>query len=426
MAELTLNDYRSRLEILSQKAYEDGKQKVSEFTEHLLKQDNPDLKVFDAIFKYYDFISDNDIIVYNYLIEHNANVEWFYFVCFLSDQRGNIADYFEIIKKCFEKEIKVQKLYSIEKQSDDIKKFAELVENEITHNQSVKESATHNNTVDKRLDIILNELSGIRLNQKNMMKTSISDNQILMDYKLENERLRKELDKVNLSLDITKRKFKAQSSMLEQLSYINDSLASENSNLKNDIEELTQKYETILQECTVHIDTINNLKLKIETLKSQIQETDTYKEKESVYDLVQPEYGKDFVIDNESSVESYVNEPDITSEEPFMTELEDLDYDSKNLIDIKNNKKEIKKHSNIFVDIIARHFEKKFIKKSIAEQENLIFIKMMENDYKQETVRTVKSALKNNKDLSRVDLYKIIISQQNDEDILIFCNNILS
>ena len=107
-----------------------------------------------------------------------------------------------------------------------------------------------------------------------------------------------------------------------------------------------------------------------------------------------------------------------------MTELEDLDYDSKNLIDIKNNKKEIKKHSNIFVDIIARHFEKKFIKKSIAEQENLIFIKMMENDYKQETVRTVKS--KNNKDLSRVDLYKIIISQQNDEDILIFCNNILS
>ena len=109
-----------------------------------------------------------------------------------------------------------------------------------------------------------------------------------------------------------------------------------------------------------------------------------------------------------------------------MTELEDLDYDSKNLIDIKNNKKEIKKHSNIFVDIIARHFEKKFIKKSIAEQENLIFIKMMENDYKQETVRTVKSALKNNKDLSRVDLYKIIISQQNDEDILIFCNNILS
>lgn len=91
--------------------------------------------------------------------------------------------------------------------------------------------------------------------------------------------------------------------------------------------------------------------------------------------MEQPEYGKDFVIDNESSVESYVNEPDITSEEPFMTELEDLDYDSKNLIDIKNNKKEIKKHSNIFVDIIARHFEKKFIKKSIAEQENLIFIK---------------------------------------------------
>ena len=120
MAELTLNEYISRLEVLSQKAEADGKHKVSEFTLHLLNQDNPDLKVLDAIFKYYDSISDNDTVVYNYFIEHNANVVWFYFAGFLSDQRGNIADYFEIINKCFEAGIKVEKLYSFVNQSNDM------------------------------------------------------------------------------------------------------------------------------------------------------------------------------------------------------------------------------------------------------------------------------------------------------------------
>ena len=47
MAELTINEYRSRLHILSQKADADGRHKVSEFTLHLLKQENPDLKILE-------------------------------------------------------------------------------------------------------------------------------------------------------------------------------------------------------------------------------------------------------------------------------------------------------------------------------------------------------------------------------------------
>mgnify|MGYP007122537556 CR=1 FL=1 len=85
MAELTINEYRSRLHILSQKADADGRHKVSEFTLHLLKQENPDLKILDAIFKYYDSITDSDTVVYNYLLDNKASVEWFYFAGFLSD-----------------------------------------------------------------------------------------------------------------------------------------------------------------------------------------------------------------------------------------------------------------------------------------------------------------------------------------------------
>ena len=72
-------------------------------------------------------------------------------------------------------------------------------------------------------------------------------------------------------------------------------------------------------------------------------------------------------------------------------------------------------------DFIARHFEKKFANKSIAEQDNLIFIKLMENDYEQDTVRAVKSAMKNNQELSRVDLYRLVTGRKSDNEICSFC-----
>ena len=74
MTELTLNEYRSRLQVLAEKANAEGRHKLSEFTLRLLNQENPDLKVLDAIFKYYDSISDSDSVVYNFFLDHKANV----------------------------------------------------------------------------------------------------------------------------------------------------------------------------------------------------------------------------------------------------------------------------------------------------------------------------------------------------------------
>ena len=45
MTELTLNEYRSRLQVLAEKANAEGRHKLSEFTLRLLNQENPDLKV---------------------------------------------------------------------------------------------------------------------------------------------------------------------------------------------------------------------------------------------------------------------------------------------------------------------------------------------------------------------------------------------
>lgn len=432
MTELTLNEYRSRLQVLAEKANAEGRHKLSEFTLRLLNQENPDLKVLDAIFKYYDSISDSDSVVYNFFLDHKANVEWFYFAGFLSDQRGNVSDYFDILKECFEKKIKVDKLYQFEKQSDNIEKFAELVKKEISNTfdenfdreipqtEYIQHLIEENNMLNNRLDKALNDLDSVRTEQKSMLEKSVSDKQVLINCKSENEQLRKEIRKLNLSVEIAKKKYASQSSMIEQLSGINDILTAENETIQKQTEELSLKYQRLLQESTMNTDIITDLNIKISELQSQLKESlipqESMDQVQTDYSAIeqQPEYGYDFDVENEIT-ESFPPESE------FDPEPEELDYDPSDLIEIKNNKNEVKKYSNFFMNFIARHFEKKFANKSIAEQDNLIFIKLMENDYEQDTVRAVKSAMKNNQELSRVDLYRLVTVRKSDNEICSFC-----
>lgn len=432
MTELTLNEYRSRLQVLAEKANAEGRHKLSEFTLRLLNQENPDLKVLDAIFKYYDSISDSDSVVYNFFLDHKANVEWFYFAGFLSDQRGNVSDYFDILKECFEKKIKVDKLYQFEKQSDNIEKFAELVKKEISNTfdenfdreipqtEYIQHLIEENNMLNNRLDKALNDLDSVRTEQKSMLEKSVSDKQVLINCKSENEQLRKEIRKLNLSVEIAKKKYASQSSMIEQLSGINDILTAENETIQKQTEELSLKYQRLLQESTMNTDIITDLNIKISELQSQLKESlipqESMDQVQTDYSAIeqQPEYGYDFDVENEIT-ESFPPESE------FDPEPEKLDYDPSDLIEIKNNKNEVKKYSNFFMNFIARHFEKKFANKSIAEQDNLIFIKLMENDYEQDTVRAVKSAMKNNQELSRVDLYRLVTGRKSDNEICSFC-----
>lgn len=432
MTELTLNEYRSRLQVLAEKANAEGRHKLSEFTLRLLNQENPDLKVLDAIFKYYDSISDSDSVVYNFFLDHKANVEWFYFAGFLSDQRGNVSDYFDILKECFEKKIKVDKLYQFEKQSNNIEKFAELVKKEISNTfdenfdqeipqtEYIQHLIEENNMLNNRLDKALNDLDSVRTEQKSMLEKSVSDKQVLINCKSENEQLRKEIRKLNLSVEIAKKKYASQSSMIEQLSGINDILTAENETIQKQTEELSLKYQRLLQESTMNTDIITDLNIKISELQSQLKESlipqESMDQVQTDYSAIeqQPEYGYDFDVENEIT-ESFPPESE------FDPEPEELDYDPSDLIEIKNNKNEVKKYSNFFMNFIARHFEKKFANKSIAEQDNLIFIKLMENDYEQDTVRAVKSAMKNNQELSRVDLYRLVTGRKSDNEICSFC-----
>lgn len=452
MAELTLEEYNSRLKVLSQNADSDGRQKVKEFTLHLLEQVNPDRKILDAIFKGYDGITDDDIVVYEYLLDKRADVEWFHFAGFLGDQRGNLAEYYDILRKSFESGVEVEKLYSFEKNSSDYEKFVELVEKEIESRQVVDKEDTpieetpntntaaeeyikhlvkENDTLNRRLDNAVNELNHIRDEKNDMMEQSISDKHTLMNCKLENERIKKESERTEIAHSILKRKYEVQSELVEQLSSINDVLLKEKSQLQAENKDLEIRYEKLLQECTMYTDTIHGLKIQINALQSQVLERKSSGDSNfgtfesiPIQELEEPEYGKDFVVEdsvNDSQI-SELEDMEIAGGYGEYEEAEVLDYNPEDLIEIKADKNSIRRHSNFFVNLVARHFEKKFANKSIAEQDNLIFIKLMENDYTQETVRAVKSAMRNKQNLLRLDLYKMVVNRADDEEVLQYCD----
>ena len=77
----------------------------------------------------------------------------------------------------------------------------------------------------------------------------------------------------------------------------------------------------------------------------------------------------------------------------------------------------------IFASLVEKLFMMKFERKSVAEQDNLIFIKLMENEYAQDTVKSVKSAMKADQGVSRTTLYKMIYNHESDNDVVQFCNN---
>ena len=236
--ELSVKDYLERLKVLAGQAEKDGKKKVQEFILHLTDADNIDVRIFRSIYDYYDSLNDTDIPVFEYLLAHNVNVTWYDFVEFLSDQRGNIIDYFDIITRALQSGLDCEILKDIEKNSSGSEDFMALVDKAIgeldasdekepvavdpkSESRLESEFIAHlkheNEQLNIRLDNTLKELNECRDEQKNIMESSIADKHVLMNSKVELERLQNSLKKREAAYTILEKKFQAQKEMIVQL-----------------------------------------------------------------------------------------------------------------------------------------------------------------------------------------------------------------
>lgn len=439
--ELSVNDYLERLKVLAEQADKDGKKKVQEFILHLVEADNVDVRIFSSIYDYYDSLNDVDIPIFEYLLANKVNVAWYDFIEFLSDQRGNIIDYFDIITRAFQSGLDCETLKEIEKNSSELKDFAALADKAISEldtdekNEPVTlETSTgsnlesefiahlkkENEQLNIRLENTLKELNECRDEQKRIMESSIADKHVLLNSKAELERLQKFLNKREAAYAILEKKCHAQKEMITQLSEVNNSVVNVNECMEQEKSELELLCEKLKKDCAAQKSENEMQCVQIETLEKEIAALRNMKQS-----TLQPKVD-DFLQQN---MQESVDYPEFGDQDLYNDDFDssdptdDWDYNLDDVIEIQDEKDTIKKHSGIFANLVEKLFIKKFERKSVAEQDNLIFIKLMENEYTQDTVKSVKSAMKADQGVSRTILYKMIYNHESDDVVVQFCNN---
>ena len=448
---LSLKECLERLGVLAEQANKDGKKKVYEFISHLIDTDIVDVSIFRSIYDYYDSLNDEDVPVFEYLLNHNAHAEWYNFVEFLSDQRGNVINYYDIIVRAIENGLSCKILMEFEKDSSDLKDFETLVNDAIKdlspaepepkeeinsnftsensfENEFIAHLKKENEQLNLRLDNTLKELNGYRDEQKNVMEASIADKHAYMNSKIEVERLQKSLKNKEAAFTILEKKFKSQKDMIAQLGEINSNITKENESLTLKLAEIEHKFEELNKECAGYKSEHEIQRLQIETLEKEIA---SLRSMGSTRPGIFREADSNFLPSNASQLTgcSEIQEQELYNEDSYFADeladniVDEPDYVQEDVIQIQGEKELIKKHSGIFSSLVEKLFVGKFEHKSVAEQENLIFIKLMENGYAQDTLKAVKMVMKADRGVSRTMLYKMLYNHETDSDVVQYCNS---
>lgn len=332
--------------------------------------------------------------------------------------------------------ISIEEMHDIERNSKDLDEFRILAKEKISSVRSdgsmkkiaveqefIEHLKAENALLNERLYSVMREINQCRMEQQNMLEMSMSNKKASMDYKLEAERLKKESLRNKSELTMAEKKSVIAQEMIRRLNALNDRLISEKAEREGMAGKLQSELDSVKEDylCKEAENEVLKRQIKLlEQQKADVQmsnlgkhndasegEADSYEEDPAF--LAQP-------ADRGSLEDGYYEETAIDEE------IDELDYSPEDLIPIENRKKEVVRHSNFFSQIVSRYFENKFCKKSQAEQDNLIFIKLMENEFSKDMVYLVKKALNENNSMSRLELYKLIINRADDGDIIRFCS----
>ena len=107
-------------------------------------------------------------------------------------------------------------------------------------------------------------------------------------------------------------------------------------------------------------------------------------------------------------------------DDAHVDQLEETDYGYEDVREVVDNSENFRQKSNFFMDFLLKHSEKYFNKRPRQEQENRIFIKMMDMAFSKDTMQLIKSNL--NETVPCFELYRLISRDPSEDDIRDFFN----
>lgn len=435
-------EYKEKFQIISEQAEEDGRAYVKKFLFALLEHHPADIQLYDFAFLSADDMTQEMVDIYVQFLEENTELDWYRLISYINDEYDNPEEYYPVILNCKNENISVQDIHDALSESSTADELRKLIDSEPLEKEEKESMKTSDNSsgiarfmdhlkaenqqLNIRLDSTLKELAEARQEVKTAMEESFANRKNALEFKLELEQLRKNESGLNLAVKLAEGKVQKSKNMLAQLESTIERLredkrciADENDLLKKELQEKSITISKLEGEKEEYILSVKQLSSEIEMLK---QEKAVFQaERESFPGIEVGDTMEEAFFDT-SMVPGEPGWSQEDMEEPVLENVEEeSDYSADDLISITDNRDEIDKHTNLFAMLISKYQEKKFKRKTVSEQESMIFAKMMEQKFSRAKLLTIKNVLKENTTLSRFELYKLISRDASDKELTQFC-----
>lgn len=432
MADITklkpMNEYIEQLNALSAQAQADGKNYVSDFIKRLICQVSQDVELVDYIYKSTDELREEMTKIYNFFLKGRFDIEWYKLVSFINEEKKPADDFYRILYNCVS-ETNVSEIRNVLEGA----LTAEQFEAGIKPLLPVTEAAQHasnellvyvkneNTELKERISELLKDLNESRQETMAAKEEVFAGRKKAMESKLELERLRKVADSGSMTARLTEKKIAKYIAMAKDTEAINDSITEENKRLETELKDANAELLALRNEKTAWESQLKEKTHQLEKTVLEVERLQKLQEEMAQTPIAEAitDTGGEYPHEEEIAKEEPEYEPEYYEVESSM-EDDTPDYDVSDLVYICDNKKEVIKHSNLLTTIFTKYQDRKFQKKSKVEQENLIFIRMMDMALSKSKVQMVKTAIDSNSEFSRLELYKLITNNATESELSLF------
>lgn len=420
------------------------------------EQSEKNAGIAKCIYQSIDDMTEALADIYIHFIENKMDVSWFYFAKTIMEERDNSSDYFKVLKSIVPGKMPLEEVEKFFNQDNgDCELFRRIIDKYNVFKPYCQKSEEADINLQenafmrsqRELEIIRCELMDAKTE---LFRTNVKNTE------LEEEifTLRKDKESAKSKLFILNKQLNNKDQQFSMITNVNAILTKENAELEKAIADLKRKNGEPAEEIQRLSDIIKKQEhdyvLKIDELNFVISDLENQlanlqNEKANPVD---DKVGK-FYIDEDmtdelvmseteepsiNEIASIFNEPEeveipSSSEEHFdsietnNSIFEDVHVTEDDLIEIKDNHEAVKKESSIFHNFTVKLAAIAFNRIDSTEQDSKMFSMMMSNKFSREQISIVRELLeksKNNKRISRYDIYSLVKKNASLEELQSF------
>lgn len=420
------------------------------------EQSEKNAGIAKCIYQSIDDMTEALADIYIHFIENKMDVSWFYFAKTIMEERDNAADYFEVLKSIVPGKMPLEEVEKFFNQDNgDCELFRRIIDKyNVFKPYYQKSEEADNNLQENAFMRSQRELENIRCELMDVKTELFHANIKKTELEEEIFTLRKDKESAKSKLFILNKQLSNKDQQFSMVTNVNALLTKENAELEKSIADLKRKNgepaeeiqrlsDIIKKQEHDYVLKIDELNFVISDLENQLANLQNEKDN-SVEDKVGEFYIDEDMTDelvmseteepSINEIASIFNEPEeveipSSSEEHFdsietnNSIFEDVHVTEDDLIEIKDNHEAVKKESSIFHHFTVKLASIAFNRIDSTEQDSKMFSMMMSNKFSREQISIVRELLeksKNNKRISRYDIYSLVKKNASLEELQSF------